>query len=80
MVQLIKRNLALTAALVGVLELLSALGCLITTLLLGNVTNTDLQAGQLYAKYYDSSSPTRRFGENGGTYWWIGLPVSCRQI
>jgi len=74
MQSLIREKIAVIAAFVGVLELLGALGCLITTLLFGNVTNTDLQAGQLYAKYYDSSSPTRRYGTNGGTYWWIGLP------
>ena len=73
---LLQERIAFIAAFVGVLELLGALGCLITALLFGNVTNTDLQAGQLYAKYYDSSSPTRRYGTNGGTYWWIGLPVS----
>ena len=77
---LIQEKIALIAAVVGVLELLGALGCLITALLFGNVTNTDLQAGQLYAKYYDSSSPTRRYGTNGGTYWWIGLPVSIANI
>ena len=76
MKSLIRQKIALTAALIGVLELLGALGCLITTLLFGNVTNTDLTAGQLYAKYYDTSSPTRRYGRNAGTYWWIGLPVS----
>ena len=77
---LVRQKTALIASLIGVLELLGALGCLITTLLFGNVTNTDLKAGQLYAKYYDSSSPTRRFGENGGTYWWIGLPVSIEDF
>lgn len=73
---LVQQRIALIASVIGVLELLGALGCLITALLFGNVTNTDLQEGQLYAKYYDTSSPTRRYGSNGGTYWWIGIPVS----
>eukprot|EP00112_Aurelia_sp_Birch-Aquarium-sp1_P006944 Seg1758.4 transcript_id=Seg1758.4/GoldUCD/mRNA.D3Y31 product="hypothetical protein" protein_id=Seg1758.4/GoldUCD/D3Y31 len=69
-----RQNTALFAAVIGVLELLGALGCLITTLLFGNLTNSELTKGQLYSKYYDSSSPTRRYGTNGGTYWWAGIP------
>ena len=71
-----RHNTALIAAVIGVLELLGALGCLITTLLFGNLTNSELTKNQLYSKYYDSSSPTRRYGTNGGTYWWAGIPVS----
>ena len=71
-----RSNIAIIAALIGVVELLGALGCLICTLMFGNVTNTAINQGQLYSKYYESATATRRHSSNGGTYWWVGLPVS----
>eukprot|EP00794_Sanderia_malayensis_P019480 gene19480-21404_t len=73
-VPLVRSNISVLAALVGVIELLGALACLICTLMFGNITNTAMNKGNLYSKYYDSGSPTRRYGQNGGTYWWAGFP------